>query len=142
MTWVIIVTALAMLAMFGLAWLISSRFSRRFQADQMLILQELATQTPQLIEPCMTRIDSVETMGVAAIIGGQLVIKNVLGTTVTVALKDAHLTRETTGIGWYPWIGKAIFVLETPKTQRCAIGVKQRENWRKHLTEKCAQPSP
>ena len=86
---------------------------------------------------CMVREGSVHAPGVATICGGTLSIQTVLGRSLAIPLDQIEVTKETIGIGWYPWIGKAVFKLRSPRTAMLAIGVKRSEarRWRDALLQ-------
>ena len=81
---------------------------------------------------CMVREGGVHEPGVAQVVNGTLVIRTVLGRSFELPLGKVVLQKQTIGIGWYPWIGKAIFKLKAPNTSMLAIGVSRKysEEWR------------
>jgi hypothetical protein len=93
-----------------------------------------AAQVPGAIirEKCMIRDGFMECPGVAVVVNDTLILHSVLRGERRLPLSQITLTKETIGLGSYPWWGKRVFLLKAPGTFRLAIGVKNSEPWR-HL---------
>lgn len=91
-----------------------------------------ATQVPGALirEKCMIRDGFMECPGVAVVADDTLILHSVLRGERRFPLSQVQLTKETIGLGRYPWWGKRVLHLKVPGTFRLAIGVKNAEPWR------------
>ncbi len=123
----IVVAAVAVVA----SLLVSAVVNRK----QDRLFDEMYRDEAVIQSKCMVREGAVHAPGVAQIIDGTLIIRNVLGWSLETPLEEVELKKQTIGIGWLPWIGKAIFKLKTPETIMLAIGVSraQARSWREAL---------
>jgi hypothetical protein len=85
-----------------------------------------------LQEKVMIRDYSTECPGVAVVVNDTLILHSVLKGERRFPLSQVTLTKETAGLGRYPWWGKRVLHLKAPGTFRLAIGVENPEPWR-HL---------
>lgn len=112
------------------------RFAGRgVDRKQEKLFQDQTSSAADVRGMCYLRECSLEEPAVAQVIDGCLVIHTVTGKALSIPLNQirvvsAHKNHLT---GRYPWFGKTIFKLETPKTSGLALGFKDPQPWKPYF---------